>query len=346
MELTDKEIKRITVIFFFLVLAILAFFLIRPLLISIIAGLVLAYVFLPVQKKVLKNFSNKNLASSITLAIAILIIIIPLWITMPLIIQQIFEIFTYLQNVDLTNIITRFFPTTSEQFTTQVTLTFNNFISKVASGVLNSLVNFFLDLPTFLLNLFVLAFVFFFSLRDGDRLKDFVLSLSPLTKSQEQTIVKQFRDITDSIVYGQILIGLAQGLLAGLGFFIFGVPNALSLTFLAVILSIIPMLGAGFVWVPVNVYLFLTGNNVLGVLFLLYNIFLTSTVDNFLRIYIVSKKSDIPAVFILIGMIGGLFLFGLLGLLLGPLIVAYFITFLKAYKDQELTSLFARAKKE
>ena len=206
--------------------------------------------------------------------------------------------------------------------------------------------NFFLDLPTFLLNLFVLAFVFFFSLRDGDRLKDFVLSLSPLTKSQEQTIVKQFRDITDSIVYGQILIGLAQGLLAGLGFFIFGVPNALSLTFLAVILSIIPMLGAGFVWVPVNVYLFLTGNNVLGVLFLLYNIFLTSTVDNFLRIYIVSKKSDIPAVFILIGMIGGLFLFGLLGLLLGPLIVAYFITFLKAYKDQELTSLFARAKKE
>jgi len=346
MELTDKEIKRIAVMVLFLILGILAFFLIKPLLLSIIGGLILAYIFLPIQKRTLKRFSNKNLATSITLAIAILIVVIPLWITIPLVIQQIFEIFQYLQNLDLTSLITRFFPTNSEQFTTQINLTFNSFISKIASGVLNTLVNFFLDLPTLLLNFFVMAFVFFFSLRDRDKIREFVLSLSPLTKSQEETMVKQFKDITDSIVYGQIIIGLVQGLVAGLGFFIFGVPNALFLTFLAIVLSIIPMLGAGFVWVPVNIYLFLTGNNFIGILFLIYNIALTSTVDNLVRIYIVSKKSNIPAVFILIGMIGGLFLFGLLGLLLGPLIIAYFITFLKAYKDQELTSLFARAKRE
>lgn len=337
----EKDIKRLAVVGLMLVLAVLAFFLVKPLLLSVFGGLILAYIFSPVYTKVLDKVKNKSLAAAIILILFGFILVIPAWFILPKIAEQIFEVFKYLQVFDLTPTIKSFIPGASSQLILQITASLNGLVSKLASGLISSLLNVFLEIPSFLIGLFVVMVIFFFGLRDRDKLKEFVSGLSPLSKSKEELFIKEFKSITDSIVYGQVIIGAVQGLCAGIGLFIFGVPNAFVLTILAVILSILPMIGPMFIWIPVTFYLFATSTPQVVILFLLYNIFIVSTVDNILRMYILSKNARSSTAVVLVGMIGGLFLFGVLGLILGPLILEYLVIFLKAYKEKKWASLFA-----
>ena len=340
MEIDDKNIKKLVVIALILFLGVLVFFLIKPVLLSIIGGLILAYMFLPIYKKIQIIVKSKNLAASIISLIAVLIIAIPIWFFFPMLITRVFQLFKLSQALDLPSLLIRFFPSASPEFITQITVTANSFISNLSSGVLTALVNFFLNLPTLALQAVIVLFVFFFALRDSDKLKSLVSDLSPLAEKHEKLLVQKFKVITDSIIYGQIVVGIAQGIVAGLGLLIFGVPHALILTILAILFSVIPIAGPGFVWVPVAVYLFSTSNFFVVIAFLIYNLFLTSTIDNFLRPYIIAKRADLSQVVVLVGMIGGLFIFGILGIILGPLILAYFLTFLEAYRSKTLTTLF------
>lgn len=344
MNFGEKDIKRFAIILLVVLLGVLVFILVRPILMSIIAGLLLAYVFNPVYNKISKTIKNKNLASGVVLIIAALLVLIPLWYVIPLMSQQIFESFKYFQSLDVSALITSVFPNASDQFVLQMTTALDSFIAKITSSSLNFLLDFFLELPTFLLHIAIISFVFFFALRDKETLKEFVSGLSPLSKAREQEFVKQFRDITDSLVYGQVIIGIVQGIIAGLGFLLFGIPGAFLLTSLAIVFSIVPTIGPAIIWIPVALYLFTNSTTLVVILFILYNILIVSTVDNILRIYIVSKSAKISTAIVLIGMIGGLFIFGILGLILGPLILAYFLTFLRAYKEKKWQSLFAEDK--
>jgi predicted PurR-regulated permease PerM len=122
---------------------------------------------------------------------------------------------------------------------------------------------------------------------------------------------------------------------------VFKVPNALILTVVATISSVIPLIGPGLVYVPATIYLGVTGEPFLAIIYLLYNLLIVSTVDNLIRAHLISRKTKASQAVILVGMISGLFVFGLLGLIIGPLVLIYFITFLKAYKDKTLSSLFS-----
>ena len=289
----------------------------------------------------MKRMKSKNVMASVICIIAFLIVALPFWFLVPIVTQQVFEVFTLSQTADIPSLVTSLFPTASETFTTQVTVASNSFISKLASTILNNLAAFLLNFPTLLLHSVIVLFVFFFTIRDTEKLQGFVKSLSPLSVVKEQQLIKHFKDITNSIVYGQIIIGIAQGILAGLGLLLFGVPNALILTLLATVLAIIPIVGPTLVWVPVTIYLLIKGSAVVAVAFFIYNAVIVNGIDNILRPYIVSKNTDISPVVILVGMIGGLFIFGILGLIIGPLILAYFLVFLQAYQEGKLDQLFA-----
>ncbi len=346
MELNDRNIKRISVLILVLLMALLAFFLIRPILLSIIGGLLLAYTFFPVYKWTYSKIKARNAAATIVSLLVVTLILVPLYFFIPFMINQVFGLFQDAQEFNVQNLIKIFFPSAPETFVIQLTATLDSVISKISSSVLNSLISFLLEIPTILFNFAIVAFVFFFALRDSDKLGEFVSSLSPLNKNQEKKVVQQFKDITNSIVYGQIIIGLVQGIIAGIGFFLFGIPNALIISALAIILSTIPMVGPFFVWGPAAIYLFVQRNTITAAIFLLYNIIIVTNIDNILRLYLVSKKTNLSPVIVLIGMVGGIFIFGILGLILGPLILAYFITLLHAYKDNTLSSLFSQEQAE
>ena len=311
----------------------MTFFLIKPFLLAIFGGLILAYAFHPLHKKINARIKNRSISAALILLLILLIIAIPLWITIPIMINQAFQVFTAAQSLDISQFINNVFPTATADFKNQILITAASLLGKVSSTILNSIANLFLDAVTLLVNTFIVFFVFFYALRDTERLKAIIKEISPIAKAREKMIINQFKNITNSIVYGQILIGIVQGALAGLGLFIFGVPNALVLTALAIIISVIPIVGPSPIWIPVSIYIFATNSLTIGIIYLLYNLLIVSTVDNILRTYLLSRKISMSPALILLGMIGGLFLFGIMGLIIGPLTLAYLITYWHVFKD-------------
>ncbi len=341
MNFDDKDFKKAGVIFLIAVLGVLTFFLIKSVLLSIIGGLLLAYIFSPLYKKLLVPLKNRTLTAFLVSILIIILIVIPLWFVIPIMLQQVFDLFAFSQTLSFQKVATALFPTANSQFAAQFSITLTNFINQISSGILKSLTSFFLDLPQITIQLFIVFFVFFYALRDGDLLKEFVSNISPFNKVKEKILVSQFKNITDSVVYGQIIVGLVQGGLAGLGFLIFGIDNALVLTTLAIFFSILPIVGPFIIWIPVSIFLISSGQVGTGIAYLIYNLLIVSTFDNFLRTYFVSRRTDISPAIVFVSMIGGFSIFGILGLILGPLIAAYFVLFLQAYRDRTISHLFS-----
>ena len=340
MTISSVQIRKYSVVLLILVLVVLSFLVLRPILLSIVFGLILAYAFLPVFRAIYKVVKERNTSALSVCVLILLIIFIPLWFLIPLVIQQAFDMFNLVQTIDISEIVETILPTSSDQVRRETISIISNFIGKITLASLNTLAGFLLDLPVVLLHLAVIIFVFFFTLRDQDKLKEFMSGISPFKKDREKILINKFKDMTSSIIFGYILVGIIQGVATGIGLLVFGVPHALLLTVFAMFAAVIPLVGAWLIWIPVAVYLFLAGNMIQAIIFTLYCALFVSSIDNLLRPYIVSKKTGVPSVIVLIGMIGGLFVFGILGIILGPLVLSYLILFLEAYKNKTLADMF------
>ena len=340
MTITTQEIRKVSVILFIILLIVLSFIIIKPILLSIATGLILAYIFIPIHRNIKKVIKNENLSTLIVSFFLVLIILIPLWFLVPLVIEQAFDLFTLTQKINIRGFIEDYFPTSDIKFQEEITSSIINFIGKITSASIGSLINLLLDLPNIALHIAVVLFVFFYTLRDLEKLKLYVSGLSPLKKENEKALIKQFKEITSSIVFGYIIVGITQGIATGLGLLIFGVPKAMILTIIAILASVFPLIGPWLVWVPVAIYLFVTASPPIAIGFTLYGVLFVSSIDNFIRPYIIARRTGISSVIVLVGMIGGLFVFGILGILFGPLILSYLIVFMTAYKNKTLSDMF------
>ena len=340
MVIKEKDVKRYSAIALILILVVVAFLVVQPILLSIIAGLILAYIFYPLFKSAFYVLRERNTAAFAVCILIVLILFLPIWFLLPIIVRQLFDVFNFLQTIDVAAFVRAVLPTTSAQLQVDLTTTIVSLIGKVSTYALGSLTNFLLNLPTVLLHFAVIVFVFFFALRDAQKLKLFVSELSPLRKEKLSFFGNQFKLITNSVLYGHLIIGIVQGVLTGIGLLIFGVPRALLLTIFAIFAAILPVVGAWLVWIPAVIYMISIGHTGAGIGFAIYSILIVSTVDNIMRPYMVSRNTKSSSVIVLIGMIGGLAVFGIVGLIIGPLVLEYLVLFMEAYKNKTLTDIF------
>ena len=339
-KIDEAYFDRIMTVIILIVLIVFSFFLLKPILLSIIFGLLLAFVFMPLYDWLYKKTKSKNLAASIIIAFLLLIIFLPIWFLTPILIDQSFKIFQTTLQIDfvtpLKNIFPKFFA--SEQFSTQISSVVSSFTIKTANSVTNAFTDILLNLPSISMHLLVVLFTFFFTLRDRDEVADYVKSLLPFPKEVENKLFQYSSEITKSVIYGTILIGMLQGIIAGLGFFIFGAPNALFLTLLAMIAGVLPILGTPIIWIPVFILMLIAGNGLAA-----WGIFafgmVSTWIDNILRPIFISKMTKIHSGIVLISMIGGAFFFGILGLVIGPLVIAYLLIILELYRKKPMPGL-------
>lgn len=312
-------------------LFVLAFIIVRPIMFSIIYGLLLAYILYPVYKFTLRRVKSKSIAALIICLGLLILLTVIFGAILGSIFNQLINVYLASQKIDLTNIIRSLLPISSD-----ISVTIANSIEESFSALLSKYVStigaFVLNLPNLLLQLVVVFLIFFYALRDGDQAFQYLKSLSPLNKETQAKFFQHFKGITQSVLLGQIVIGILQGIVAGVGYFIFGVPNALLLTALTMIIGVIPIIGPWLVWIPIDIYLFSLGRTGAGLGLFIYGILLINWVDTIIRPMIVSRKTQINPAIILIGMIGGIYVFGLLGLIVGPLILAYVVLVLELYR--------------
>lgn len=337
-EVYFKKIMTASVI---AILVVLAFFLLKPILLSVIFGVILAFMFSPLYDFFYGKIHSKNLSALIICAILVLILFLPLWFLTPIIIEQSFRIFQASQQIDFVTPLQNIFPSlfAAEESATEIGSILHSFVTRMTNSLTNSFSNIILNFPTLFLHFIVTAFTFFFMLKDKDLFTAYLRSLLPFSKNLEKEIFKSSREITYSVIYGQIIVGLMQGIIVGIGFFVLGVPNALFLTILACLAGVFPIIGTTIIWLPVALYMLATGSEFTAFGIAIFGI-LSNLVDNLVRPIIVSKKARMHPALVLIGMIGGLFFFGILGFILGPLILAYLFILLDLYRNKKTPGLF------
>lgn len=335
----SEDIKRGIVAALIISVFVLAFLVIKPIIMPIIFGLFLAYILRPIYKAILSIVKRKNIATSLFVLAIILIVLIPIIYLIPAIVNQAFEIYVSIQNLNLTEIIQNL---TKTDIASTLAINLDSIIGQFFSAFLNQFKFFLLNLPTLAFQFAVFLFTFYFATRDSEKLGKYIGSLSPFSKKTGTRLLQEFRGITNAIVFGQVLIGIVQGLALGAGLFFLGVPNALTLTFLGALLSIIPILGAWLIWLPTAIYLLVAGDVFSGVFLILYGGFFISSIDNVIRPYMLSRRSTLPIALSLIGTIGGFFVFGIVGLVLGPLIIAYALIIIEFYRQGKLKELFEK----
>jgi predicted PurR-regulated permease PerM len=175
----------------------------------------------------------------------------------------------------------------------------------------------------------------YYVLKDGRKLAAYIVHVLPFDQSAEQLLLKKLHTSVISVVRGSLATAVLQGIVAGLGFFLVGVPNAALWGSATMIASLIPILGTALTIVPAVLYLALTGSIIPAVLLILWGFFVVSVVDNIFRGQFMKKGIDVHPFFILLSVLGGLEFFGPIGFISGPLLLAIVTALLDIYLSYE-----------
>ncbi|MEK6820027.1 MAG: AI-2E family transporter [Nanoarchaeota archaeon] len=338
----NEYFRKITTTAILIILVVLSFLILKPILLSIIMGLIMAVVFSPAYDWILKKTKMKSVALiSICLFLMTLIILL-FWFLMPIFVKQSFEIYVAAQQIDFVQVFTKIFPSLSAaDLSSQFGSIFSGFVTSSLNSLVTSVSGLLLNFPVIFLHMIVVFATFFFVLKDKEEILEYLKSLLPFSKDVERRLFQSSTNITRSVIYGQIVIGFIQGLIAGLGFLFFGVPNTLFLTLLAILAGIL-IIGPTIIWIPVVIYLLLAGNGFAAAGVTFFGI-ISAVIDNFLRPFFISKSSKMHPLLSLTGMIGGFLFFGILGFIIGPLVLAYVIIILEIYRGKELQGFLLKS---
>ncbi len=190
------------------------------------------------------------------------------------------------------------------------------------------------DTALMTINVLIMLLSLFFFFRDGETYCNSIIDLLPFTSEQKQVIMQKFSNTFTAVINGVFFIALIQGLMTGIGFALFSIPFAVFWGFLAAVLALLPIGGATLVWLPGALYLFLTGETARGIFLAVWGLLLVSLPDNFLKPVLIGRKAKLPTFFLFIGILGGLKVYGILGILFGPVIVTLVTVFVQIYREE------------
>jgi len=180
----------------------------------------------------------------------------------------------------------------------------------------------------------LMLLIMFYFLKDGASWKQSVVVISPLADRDDEKIISRLAQSVNAVIKGSLLIAVIQGLLMGLGLFLFGVPNAALWGVVAAVTSLVPTIGTALVSVPAIIFLFATGQTGPAIGLIIWAVVFVGLIDNFLTPYIVGGKINIPALLILFAVLGGISLLGPVGVLVGPLALSLLYTLISIYRNE------------
>ena len=204
-------------------------------------------------------------------------------------------------------------------------------VGTVSSYLINSLSSATIGTANFMFLIFILLYTMFFFLIEGDRLLIKILYYLPLNDEDERRILKKFTSVTRAMLKGTAVIGVLQGGFAGIAFAVAGIPSAVFWGTIMAVLSIIPGVGTALVWAPAAVILAAGGHYLKAIGLFLFCGLVVGSLDNFLRPRLVGKDTEMHDLLILFGTLGGIVLFGMVGVIIGPIVAALFVTVWEIY---------------
>ncbi len=336
--MADKRLQ-ITTLFILLGIAlILAFFIFRPYLYPIILAAVFAVVFGPMHREISKFIGGREgIGALLTLIIVFLIIFIPLYFFGAKVFQESRSMYQYLsepgRNVFEGEGVITYIQGKIANYAPSFSSNANQYAKQGIDWVFNNLGSVFSGVTQVVIGLIIMFLSLFFFLKDGNKFREALFAYSPLEDRFDKQILNTLASTASSVVRGTLVISIIQGILAGIGFWIFGIPNPALWGLVLVLVALIPAVGAMIVIIPAVLYLFFNGNLLFALGLLLWGIFFVSMADNILRPILIEKTVNIHPFIIFLSVIGGIQFFGPMGFILGPIIISLLFTLFCIYPE-------------
>ena len=342
----------------FLMLGVVSFFLVKPFLTTILASIVLTYVCHPLYRKINKHVKSDTLSAAIVIILTLLILSTTLFFVLNTVTKETNVLYivarqkivsgslfdTCGQETSALCHVSDIFRASLDNPKTRYQLEMA--VQKATTYMIDYISRFILSIPAIILNFFILMFIMFYLLIEGETISKKFRELLPLTKSHQEDVTNKFKDVTFGVIYGTILVAITQGILASLGFYIFGITSPLLLGLLTVLVAIIPLIGPAIIWVPIVIFQLFDGisqgsNSLIikSILLLIYCLLTIGTFEYVLKPKIIGKRAGVHPILILLGVIGGILLFGVVGVIIGPVILSIFSVFLQIYEQEKSTLL-------
>jgi predicted PurR-regulated permease PerM len=302
---------------------------------AILGAIVLFTIFRPMYLDMVeKRKLNKSLVAMLIIFLSLIVIVIPFLLLSIMLIGKIRSI--HIDSLPIQEWITRIDKFTGTNFnqpkiaeTTMAQL--GSYLANLFPSIISSA-------TAILVTLLVLYFLLFFMLTEIRQFEANILKYAPFREQHALKFANALRDATYSNVIGQGIISVTEGALLALGFWMFGIPDAVFWGVIGAFISFLPVVGAPTLAIPASVILFANGHTLKGVLLLVYGLIFIANIDNFLRMIINKRIANTHPIISVIGVFIGLPLFGILGLVFGPVLLSYFLLLLEIYETNRLAA--------
>ncbi len=304
----------------------------RPFVAIIAWSVVLVITFHPVQQRLVKYTRRPSLSALLSSLLVVLTILIPVLLITGLIVSEAFTLAETLhgkfqggfdpKQIPPVRHIMEWLIQHAHWDPARVEESIRQHASQLVQGAAQSLLTVAGNVSSLVVSFVFTVFTMFYLFRDGVKIMSQIPDLLPLERSQSESVITRIRDVIDGSIYGVLVIAVIQGGLGGLIFGVLGIPSPVLWGLVMAVASLIPLLGAASVWVPGALYLLLTGQGSKALIVAAFGGLVISSVDNFLRPKLVGEKVRLSELVMFFSVLGGLEVFGMLGIVVGPVVYA------------------------
>ena len=314
-------------ILFFGVLGVISFLIIKPFLTVLIGAIILAYTFHPVYVYVNNKIKNDNVSAFLTSMIVIAVALIPLTFIANFLFQESVIFFHSINDI----ISSSFFNELSKYFGENIDFDshLKSALNNLTVFVIKSISNFIISLPSKLISLLILFITTFYFFKSGKNFIEKAKEIIPLNKIYSDALFGRSKEIMSSIIYGTFVIAVVESVLALIGFSIFGYSSPFLLSIIVFILAFLPAIGASVLWIPLSILKIYQGDFFSGIGFIVYASLTITMAELWLRPKVIGERANVHPVLILFGALGGFSFMGIMGVVIGPIVLDLFISFLR-----------------
>lgn len=297
----------------------------------VLAALIFAYVLYPPYRLV-EPYLGRRFAPIAIIFTGMMIVALPIAYILLILFRDLQAIAAGETDLDVAEIEIRIEELTGEEFDLAVaTEEVAQTVGELLFGSVTEMVTFSLKAS---LGIALVLFLIYYTLRDGPQFVEWITSVTPLDDAMTQRLVVQIDRTTWGVVMGHLFVAVVQGIVGGFGLYIAGFPNVAFWTFVMIVLSLLPLIGAFLVWGPAAVYLYIIQEPTMAAFLAIWGLAVVSMIDNYARPIVIDQRAHLNPGVILVGVFGGIYAIGFTGLFVGPIVIGVFAATLTAFRDE------------
>ena len=328
----------------------LCWLMLRPFIGVVEWAVVLVIIFYPIHKRLELRIRRRGLSALISCLLVVILIVLPLTVLTAAVAQELAKVLPNL-------------PSQVSQLANQESLVFGKVatwmhsrfgvdisgsyafiadqIKQSGERLLGLSLNLTVNIVTTIVKAFFVIFTMYYLFKDSEKILAKLPGALPLNREQSESIIRRTQEVVSASVYGVVTIAALQGMLGGIAFWILGVPSPLLWAVLMTFVCMIPLLGSFLVWLPLAIYLMATGHWTKAVILIVWGALVISTIDNVLRPRLIKNQTRLHELFVFFSVLGGISVFGLLGIVLGPVVLAITLGLLQTFQARTTSEAVA-----